>query len=109
MATVVALVAGASFAAAAPASASDVSAAVDCGNIPGGGWSYYATTLDSTPVRVGPYEACSRSRTAAAGSRIRVNCYLYNDYGNLWYKVEESKFVYSSHFSSSVKNQVGVC
>ncbi|TDU83241.1 hypothetical protein EV138_5703 [Kribbella voronezhensis] len=92
---------------AAEAGADSVS--VTCGAMPGGGFIYNAKTLNSTPARTGPYEACSKTRTYSAGTTVGIACWLYNDYNNLWYKTNSNTYVYSSHFSSTVKSHVDSC
>jgi hypothetical protein len=109
VAAATALAAGVLVTAVGPANAAGSSAAVTCGNRPGGGFIYRAHTRDATPIRTGPYEACNTVRTAAGGAAIDVDCYLYNDYGNLWYKVEGNHFAYGGHFASSVKSHVSAC
>ncbi|MDX6239344.1 MAG: hypothetical protein QOG10_4159 [Kribbellaceae bacterium] len=88
---------------------SDSSVSVYCGETPGGGYIYNAKTLNSTPARKGPYEACSVSRTYSTGATVAIACWLYNDYNNLWYKTNSGTYVYSSHFSSTVKSKVDPC
>ncbi len=91
------------------AQASESSESVICSAMPGGGFIYNAKTLDSTPARKGPYEACGVSRTYAKGATVGIACWLYNDYNNLWYKTSSNTYVYSSHFSSTVKSKVDSC
>jgi len=88
---------------------SENSVAVVCSAMPGGGWIYNAKTLDSTPARKGPYEACSVSRRYAAGATVGIACWLYNSYDNLWFKTNNNTYIYSSHFSSTLKSKVDSC
>lgn len=88
---------------------SESSVAVICSAMPGGGFIYNAKTLNSSPARRGPYEACSVSRTYSAGATVGIACWLYNDYNNLWYKTSSNTYIYSSHFSSTVKSKVDPC
>lgn len=88
---------------------SEDSVSVICSAMPGGGYIYNAKTLNSSPARKGPYEACSVSRTYSAGATVGIACWLYNDYNNLWYKTNSNTYIYSSHFSSTVKSKVDPC
>jgi hypothetical protein len=88
---------------------SDSSVSVICSAMPGGGFIYNAKTLDSSPARKGPYEACSTVRTYSGGSTVGLACWLYNDYNNLWYKTNSNTYIYGGHFSSSVKSHVDSC
>jgi hypothetical protein len=106
-ATAFALVPAVQTAQASPAAEDSV--AVICSAMPGGGYIYNAKTLDRTPARKGPYEACSVSRTYSAGATVAIACWLYNDYNNLWYKTNSNTYVYSGHFSSTVKSKVDSC
>lgn len=90
-------------------SAGESTAAVVCSALPGGGWIYNARTLDSSPARRGPYEACSTVRTYSAGSTVGLACWLYNSYNNLWYKTSSNTYIYGGHFSSTVKSHVDSC
>jgi|GEM_PF-2838643 hypothetical protein len=89
-------------------------AAVACAR-PGGSWGYQTTTVDSTPIRTGPYEACAKvGPNVPAGTWIWAYCKLTNDYGNLWYRVEtyngsHSGWAYSTHFPYNVRNNVAWC
>ena len=82
---------------------------VYCGATPGGGYIYNAKTLDSSPARKGPYEACSTVRTYSAGATVGLACWLYNDYDNLWYKTSSNTYIYGGHFSSTTKSKVDSC
>src|SRR5882757_7884661 len=83
------------------ATTASAAVAADCGARPGGGWVYNAKTLDSSPVRTGPYEACTKKKTYAAGKSVALACWLTNSYGNLWYKENSSNlYIYGGHFSS---------
>jgi hypothetical protein len=62
------------------AQAAETGVQVTCGAMPGGGFIYNAKTLNSTPARTGPYEACSATRTYATGATVGIACWLYNDY-----------------------------
>jgi hypothetical protein len=88
---------------------SEDSVSVICSAMPGGGFIYNAKALDKTPARKGPYEACGVSKNYAAGATVAIACWLYNDYNNLWYKTNSNTYVYSSHFSSTVKSKVDSC
>lgn len=57
------------------------------------------TALDAAPLRVAPYEKCTRLQTYAAGSSIRVSCYIVNDYGNTWSYVRGAGWVWDNHLS----------
>jgi hypothetical protein len=91
------------------AQAAETGVEVSCGAMPGGGFIYNAKTLNSTPARTGPYEACSATRTYSTGATVGIACWLYNSYNNLWYKTSSNTYVYSSHFSSTVKSHVDSC
>lgn len=83
--------------------------AVTCVGVPGGGYGVSYKTLDSSPARIAPYEACSIVKTYSPGSSVLIFCKLTNNYGNLWYKVTNSDYIYSGHFASTVQSKVPAC
>ncbi|MEV6283444.1 hypothetical protein [Kribbella sp. NPDC051770] len=92
------------------ATTASAATSADCGARPGGGWVYTAKTKDSSPVRTGPYEACAKRKTYAAGKSVQLACWLTNSYGNLWYKENSSNlYIYGGHFAASVKSHVEEC
>ncbi|MFC0628486.1 hypothetical protein [Kribbella deserti] len=98
---------GGTVAEAAPAA--ETGAAIQCYAMPGGGWIHNARTTSAAPNRIGPYEACRNTGTIASGRTVALACWLYNDYNNLWYKTNSNTYIYSSHFSSSVKDRLSPC
>lgn len=65
---------------------SPASAAITCGSTvsdkdssTGGQW-----TLDSSPLRTGPYESCAAITTLGAGTNVNYFCFFENTYGNTW-------------------------
>lgn len=56
-------------------------------------------TIDSSPGRTGPYEACSRVATIPADTPLYVSCYVENSYGNTWSYIGLRGFwIYDAHF-----------
>jgi hypothetical protein len=94
------------FGAPAAASATTAGAAATCPWTQGAPTSslnpYSSTdyTVDTTPARVGPYEACYPASTYPAGTRLTVNCYVSNSYGNTWSYIRGTGWVFDEHLSN---------
>jgi hypothetical protein len=75
--------------------------AVDCdlGTPINGNYDDIDTTVDSTPARTGPYQACRQVATIPANSSLYVLCYVTNSYGNTWsYEWLRGFWVYDAHY-----------
>ncbi|OEJ23637.1 hypothetical protein AR457_03135 [Streptomyces agglomeratus] len=82
---------------------------------PSRGYGYLTYTMDSTPVRTGPYQECRKDGPSVPANRdTHVFCKLSNDFGNLWYSVSVTStgqrgWAYSSHFPAGVRDRVVWC
>lgn len=84
--------------------------AATCVGVPGGGYGTNYKTLDSSPARNAPYEACAVNRTYAAGATASISCQLTNNYGNIWFKLSSGyDYIYSGHFSAVALSRVPDC
>ena len=57
----------------------------------------FEVTASSKTIKELPYSSSSTIKTIAADDEISVVAYLYNKYGNLWYKTSSGNYIHSNY------------
>lgn len=55
----------------------------------------FEVMASSKTVRSEPYGTGTKVKTVSKGDTVTVKAYLYNDYGNLWYKTSSGDYIHS--------------
>ncbi|MFI6575357.1 hypothetical protein ACIBFB_06115 [Nocardiopsis sp. NPDC050513] len=58
------------------------------------------TAYETAPVRTQPYGSSHQVRTLQPGDYIYVDCFVFNSYGNRWYRTGAGFYTYAPHFPS---------